>query len=448
VRVADRRSKTTGRVDREPSLAVGDVVGICGVLGADPGTPTEFLARTERSVTRYSDREVAVYAASHTGLGTAGPYHVGEALESVVGRQLGSIEPTVGRPERTTRTGLLPFYAERGIDRIALYGHEARALSDALSALGSLYEGEEVLLPALAPAVLAEAVRADGLTPRFYPLADDLGPAEAAAERFDDGVLAAILTHPFGRPQTTETVGAFAERCADHGAGLIEDATRAALSTRDGHAVGTSGDVGVLAFPPLFRIPNGAALLPGEGIRSAALRNASVNDGFTTMDARYGVSAALQVTTTAPLVSSLSRTLSPARPSRETDSTTAYASTDVSMSKLSRLLLDHVDPDWCVAARRANVAAWPWELADREGITPLFDTYPQGCCPSALPVLVESDTLADRLPDAWPSLDPEVLERDTYASDRSLAARVRLLPVGQAIDPETIGAVARAWLDE
>ncbi len=372
--------------------------------------------------------------------GTLGP-----ALE----REVGSIEPTVGRPERTTRTGLFPFYAERGIDRIALYGHEARALSDALSALGSLYEGEVVLLPALAPAVLAEAVRATGLTPGFYPLADDLSPTEEVAEHVDDGVLAAVLTHPFGRPQETEVVSAFVDRCTDHGAGLIEDGTHAALSSRDGEALWTSGDVGLLSFPPAFRVPNGAALVPGEGIRSADLRNASVRDAFSTGDARYGVSTAVQATTGVPLVSSLSRALSPVRPSSwGSGSATAYASTDVPMSKLSRLLLDHVDPEWCIAARRANVAAWRWELADREGVSPLFDTCPRGWCPSALPVLVESDTLAERLPDAWPSLDPVVQDGDAYASDRGLAARVRLLPVGQTIDPETIGAVARTWLGD
>ena len=370
----------------------------------------------------------------------------GEALPE---RELGSIEPVADRPQRTTRTGLFPFYAERGVDRIALYGHEARALSDALSALGSFYEGDVVLLPALAPAVLAEAVRANGFTPGFYPLAEDLGPTDEVAEWFDESVLAAVLTHPFGTVQPRETVDSFADRCVDHGAGLIEDATQAALSTRDGAAVGTSGDVGLLAFPPVFRVPNGAALVPGEGIRSAALRNASVRDAFSTEDARYGVSTAMQAATTVPFVSSLSRALSSVRPSSwETGSATAYASTNASMSKLSRLLLDHVDPEWCIAARRANVVAWRRELADREGVTPLFDTDPRGWCPSVLPVLVESDALADRLPDAWPSLDPVVLDGDAYADDRGLAARVRLLPVGQTIDPGTIGAVARTWLGD
>ncbi|WP_331234696.1 DegT/DnrJ/EryC1/StrS family aminotransferase [Natronorarus salvus] len=380
------------------------------------------------------------------------PDHVGSAAETIEpapNRELGSIEPEVDRPERTTRTGLFPFYAAHGVGRIALYGHEARALTDALRALESIYEGETVLLPSLTPGTLAEAVRVAGLVPRFYPLTDDLRPTEEVAEWFDETVLAAVIAHPFGRLQPDESIDSFADRCVDHGAGLIEDATRAALSTHDGDAVGLTGDVGLLAFSPFFRVPNGAALVPGAGIRSEALRNASVEHRFTSDDVRYSLSTVFRATAAAPVVSSLSRTLSPVRSHpRETERAPAYASTDVAMSKLSRMLLDHVDPEWCVGARRANATAWRWHLADVEGVSPLFDASTRGCCPSALPVIVENGRAAGRLREAWPRLVPAVLEGDAYETERALAARTRLLPVDQSIDPETVEAVGRTWFGE
>ncbi|WP_331234698.1 asparagine synthase-related protein [Natronorarus salvus] len=109
------------------------MVGICCVLGGDDGTPTEFLARSDRAVTRYSDREVAVYAASHPGIGTAGPYHVGEALVWFVGEAFGFDDDAVGGD-----LGHVP--RPRSVDSAhycaRLYADHGPAFADGLNANG------------------------------------------------------------------------------------------------------------------------------------------------------------------------------------------------------------------------------------------------------------------------------------------------------------------------
>ena len=72
------------------------MVAICGVLGGDDDGPTEFLAHSDRAVSRYCDPEVGVYATTHPGLGTAGPHQVREALVWFVGEAFGFDDRAVG----------------------------------------------------------------------------------------------------------------------------------------------------------------------------------------------------------------------------------------------------------------------------------------------------------------------------------------------------------------
>ncbi len=134
---------------------MGDVVGICGVIGGDPRGSTESLARNERSVSRYSDREVDVYATAHPGLGTPGPYHVGEALVWFVGEAFGFDDRAVGgglghvpRPRNLDSARYCAqLYAEHGLAFVAglnangfglVYDREADAAHLITDRLGTL----------------------------------------------------------------------------------------------------------------------------------------------------------------------------------------------------------------------------------------------------------------------------------------------------------------------
>lgn len=168
------------------------------------------------------------FVTGHGHLTAAQVAEVRRALESP-----GSAAAIVAEYERR-------FAAVVGAGRGLATAGGRMALFATLRALG-VGAGHEVVLPAFTCSVVASAVLRTGATPVFT----DVDPTtfgtdpDAAARAVTPKTRAIIAQHSFGIPCRVGQLRALADRC---GAALIEDCALTVGSTRDGVAVGNTGD--------------------------------------------------------------------------------------------------------------------------------------------------------------------------------------------------------------
>jgi dTDP-4-amino-4,6-dideoxygalactose transaminase len=122
-----------------------------------------------------------------------------------------------------------------------------------------LEPGDEVLTPAYHCGAEVEALLRAGLAVRFYEAGERLEPDPAELETLlGPRTRALLLLHYFGFPQDLVRWRAWCER---FGLLLIEDCAHAIHASRDGHALGSLGDVAVFSFAKTLPLPDGAALV-------------------------------------------------------------------------------------------------------------------------------------------------------------------------------------------
>jgi dTDP-4-amino-4,6-dideoxygalactose transaminase len=140
------------------------------------------------------------------------------------------------------------FAARSGAAGAVAAGFGRAALRLAVEAALPATEGwRDVLVPDFTCAQVAEAVRAAGARPRFFPVARDLRvPAESLRRRLEEGAAAAILPHYFG--EVLPDVDQLAAACRAAGVLAIEDCALALDAVRDGRRAGSFGDLAVFSF--------------------------------------------------------------------------------------------------------------------------------------------------------------------------------------------------------
>lgn len=127
-----------------------------------------------------------------------------------------------------------------------------------VKALG-LEPGDVILAPAYHHGSEIEALVRAGIVCRFYDIGQRLEPDEKELEALlGPRVRALHLTHFLGFPQNAAYWRAW---CDERGLLLIEDAAQAWLSSREGVAVGSHGDLSVFCLYKTFGLPDGAAVL-------------------------------------------------------------------------------------------------------------------------------------------------------------------------------------------
>lgn len=140
------------------------------------------------------------------------------------------------------------FAAWSGAAGAAAAGFGRAALRLAVEAALPASEGRrEVLVPDFTCAQVAEAVRAAGARPRFYPVARDLRvPVESFRRRLGTGAAAAVLPHYFG--EVLPGIEELAAACRAAAVPAIEDCALALGAARDRRRAGSFGDLAVFSF--------------------------------------------------------------------------------------------------------------------------------------------------------------------------------------------------------
>jgi len=119
-----------------------------------------------------------------------------------------------------------------------------------------IQEGDEVILPSFSFMAVTNAV----LSARAIPVYVDIAPGtlnmdpEKIEPLLSSRTKAIIAVHSFGYPAPIEKIIALANK---HGLSVIEDACEAIGAERNGHKVGTLGNIGIFAFYPNKQITTG-----------------------------------------------------------------------------------------------------------------------------------------------------------------------------------------------
>ncbi|AGB16233.1 putative PLP-dependent enzyme possibly involved in cell wall biogenesis [Halovivax ruber XH-70] len=317
-----------------------------------------------------------------------------------------------------------------------------------------------VLLPAYIPDAVAEPLRELGVEPRYYAISPELKPDEAdLTARTDEGTLAVVSIDYFGFPQPG--IDLVATHAAEHDCYHVDDNAHGALSVANGQLLGTLGDVGITSLWKTLTVPNGAVLyVTNDRLRDRIAPSACAGVADTITMADVGFVCARGLDRVLGTVPDLRRVVDPIVDGVAGDvpgPKARYEAGKRPCSKLTAAVCARVDPASIRTRRRAHYRAWLDELHQIDGLTPLFETLPEGICPQCVPVeaaqpaVVQSQLATAGLDvHTWPRLPVDVVADPTYETAQALGASVLALPVDRGVDTDRIaslGATLRSTND-
>ena len=152
------------------------------------------------------------------------------------------------------RKSIFPLNQER-----CFYYYSARyALAAGIRALG-INPGDSILLPSYNCGTEIDPIIRSKIKPVFYKVGKNLlADCDDIRKKITDDVRAILATHFLGFPQPVDQIKRI---CTERKLFLIEDCAHALLSTYNGKALGSYGDMSIFSLYKTIPIPDGGALL-------------------------------------------------------------------------------------------------------------------------------------------------------------------------------------------
>jgi dTDP-4-amino-4,6-dideoxygalactose transaminase len=315
--------------------------------------------------------------------------------------------------------------------------------------------GHEVLVPAYHHGVELEALEAAGASLAFVRVDGRMRlDLEDLAKKIGPRTRAIYVIHYLGIPQPMDELMALARR---HGLPVVEDCALGLLSRDGGIPLGSRGDVGIFCLYKSVPVPNGGILALNRAIdapdaaRSPPLGSTLQHLGglfLAHVALRYGAGGeALRETVrrTGRAVRFATGVHPVATGTMHFDPSCA----DLGMSAASRLILENLDFEDIVTARRRN-----WFLLFsrlRDLAPPVHGELPPGACPLFYPLLCDDKTgVAAKLAargietvEFWNTGHPACPE-GAYPEVETLRRRVLEIPLHQDLGAEDMAYVALA----
>ena len=362
---------------------------------------------------------------------------------------LPTLSPRMILPRLRTRPAPFPL----GGAEVRRYYFARNAVWEAARLLG--LGGQEVLVPAYHHGVEVEALAAAGAVPRFLRVDRRMRLDVEHLERsIGPRTRGLYVIHYLGFPQPMKAIAEVARR---HGLPVLEDCALALLSRDGAEPLGSRGDVGIFCLYKSLPVPNGGVLAlnrdfdaaaPSRPAPLASTLSHATGSLLAHLALRYGpagelVREALRRTQRAVRLAIGAQPL--ATGTMHFDPVAA----DVGMSALTRLILENLDFDAIVEARRRN-----WFLLFsrlRELAPPVQIELPPGTCPLFYPLVVEDKArVAARLAERgietiefWNSGHPSC-DLALFPEVAALRRRVLELPLHQDLDPDDVAYLAAA----
>jgi perosamine synthetase len=335
------------------------------------------------------------------------------------------------------RPSLLPFPLDA--PNCLLFERGRHALWFGVRAAG-LEPGDEILVPAYHCGAEIQALMDANLRCRFYEASETLEPETAELEALlSRRTRALFLIHYLGFPQDACRWRSW---CDEHGLLLFEDCAQAWLTSVDGRAVGSIGDLAIYSFAKTFALPDGAALVSA---RRPVPPDTSRRLGLVPLAKRH---AEWLMSRSRPADRLLSRF------ERQSDLDFALDGPPRGPSSITLFLLRRIPDREVVSRRRANYRRLLDEFSNL--VPPPFAKLTDGTCPLVFPVATnrsQAEALVDRLARngisagrLWPVLHPQLPAREF---PRAVAWHERFvaLPVHQELRSDDVERIAVALAD-
>ncbi|HEX8909449.1 MAG TPA: DegT/DnrJ/EryC1/StrS family aminotransferase [Anaeromyxobacteraceae bacterium] len=315
--------------------------------------------------------------------------------------------------------------------------------------------GHEVLVPAYHHGVEVEALEAAGAAPRFVRVDAEMRLDLAHLEgSIGPRTRALYVIHYLGFPQPLDEVMALARR---RGLPVIEDCALALLSRDGAVPLGSRGDAGVFCLYKSLPVPNGGVLAlnreldapaPARAAPLASTLSHATGSFLAHLALRHGPAGA-SVREGLRRAQRAVRSATGLRPLATGTMHFDPAAADVGMSWLSRLILENLDYEAIVEARRRN---WSLLFARlRELAPPVQHELPPGVCPLFYPLLVDDKPrtaaqLAARgieTIEFW-NVGHPACDLGGFPEVAALRRRVLELPLHQDLGPDDMAYLASA----
>jgi dTDP-4-amino-4,6-dideoxygalactose transaminase len=315
--------------------------------------------------------------------------------------------------------------------------------------------GQEVLVPAYHHGVEMEALEAAGAKLEFVRVDGKMRlDLDHLEKRITPRTKALYVIHYNGFAQPMEDIMAIARR---HGLPVVEDCALSLLAKEGEVPLGARGDLGIFCLYKTIPVPNGGLLVMNRPLDApsparAAPLGSTLSHATGLMLAhvawRYGAAGEAVRET----VRRTHRAIRFATGVHALATGTMHfdpAQADVGMSPLSRLILENVDYDAVVEARRRN---WFLLYARLRDVVQTVQTeLPAGACPLFYPILVDDKTrVAEKLAargietvEFWNTGHP-ACDLQLFPEVAALRRRVLELPLHQDLGPEDMAYLADA----
>ena len=280
------------------------------------------------------------------------------------------------------------------------------ALWHAMKVLG-ISAGDEVLIPSYNCGAEIDPLIQWGVRVRLYRISRELGiDLEDLSRKIGKNTKALLVTHYFGFPHE---LTAIRKICRDKSLYLIEDCAHAMLSTYQGRALGSFGDVSIFSLKKFLPVPDGgmmvinaAGLKRPEGLVCPSLSYELKNFVRLMLLKMTGINSRVLLRTHNFITGHFQRErynadISPEVTSRLPSRFYGYHmdmdKINWAISGLSTAHLRKFSPDeimeHVIKKRRDNFLLLLEELNSCDTVTPLFDLLPEGVCPSYFPIVVK-----------------------------------------------------------
>jgi len=297
---------------------------------------------------------------------------------------------------------LFPFSA---LNKVYLLSGR-NALWHAIPVLG-IKNDAEILVPSYNCGAEIDPIVKQGCGVQLYKVNTDLSiDTENLKKKIAHRTKAVLVIHYFGFPQPVDLIR---DICNEHGLYLIEDCSHALFSMYCNRPLGSFGDVAVFSMRKFLPVPDGgilvinnSALQLPEGLRPPTFKYEMHKRALQFILKMTGIDNRLLLL----LYDFISRSFLrhevpngwpnaadenlPARwyNYRIDSSTVNRTISKTTLSVLGKIAKDELMEE-IIRRRRSNFLFAVEETKNSNSATPVFDSLPEGICPSTFPVLVK-----------------------------------------------------------
>jgi dTDP-4-amino-4,6-dideoxygalactose transaminase len=320
--------------------------------------------------------------------------------------------------------------------------------------------GEDVLFPSYCCGVELEALLVAGVTPRIYPVRQNMCVDVADIEAMVTPDTKAIyLIHYLGFPGPLEPLVQF---CRDNGILLIEDGALALFSRLGNRPLGSFGDAAAFSLYKSLPVPSGGCLVLNGGPPCEIPKRRSPPFIWTVTQLLASIELTLKTNDMDWIRRILRGVRYFGRPVKRTVKSKPVVPVNTGeldlsvvkfgMSRVNRWILNARSPDAIVQRRRSNFEYLLGRLASLA--PPVFPSLPEGVCPLFYAFSVDDNQAVMQALErrgvqswAWWDVFPEYIGNGKFPETDAMRRTIVVIPCHESLSQQVLMRMADAVTD-